>query len=347
MGCTNVGKSSVFNRLVASDYCDVNAEAFVERVTTSPWPGTTLNMLKFPIQRVSRTLATFRMSRTADQRKLPSKIMLAKRNVRAPFGSIRHTTLEEPVGRTLKANSVQHQYTTESTFDVAKKSSHQSISAPTQDVHAGTWCHDTPGVHTSDQILDLLTIDELNLLNPRWIISPKSFVLTLGSTMFLAGIGRMDYIAKHGDNTEEDVKSDFVRCTLFTSDLLPLTICRTTDADEVYEKLLETEAFVIPSNEPERLKAWPELKNKTLDVTGTGLNVSSADITFSSAGWVAIALRAGNTGRFRVWTPEGRGIHLRSPALLMKSIKLRGARIAHTPMYSKGQQVYLGTLVTK
>ena len=49
IGCTNVGKSSLFNTLIQSDYCKVKAIDLIQRATTSPWPGTTLNLLKFPI----------------------------------------------------------------------------------------------------------------------------------------------------------------------------------------------------------------------------------------------------------------------------------------------------------
>lgn len=49
VGCTNVGKSSLFNTLLRSDYCKVQAADLIRRATISPWPGTTLNVLKFPI----------------------------------------------------------------------------------------------------------------------------------------------------------------------------------------------------------------------------------------------------------------------------------------------------------
>lgn len=51
IGCTNVGKSSLFNALLGSDYCKVEATNLIQRATTCPWPGTTLRMLKFPILR--------------------------------------------------------------------------------------------------------------------------------------------------------------------------------------------------------------------------------------------------------------------------------------------------------
>lgn len=46
IGCTNVGKSTMFNSLLQSDYCKIKAVDLVQRATTSPWPGTTLNLLK-------------------------------------------------------------------------------------------------------------------------------------------------------------------------------------------------------------------------------------------------------------------------------------------------------------
>ena len=51
IGTTNVGKSSIFNLLLESDLCFVKAVDKVEKALTSPVPGTTLNLLKFPIMR--------------------------------------------------------------------------------------------------------------------------------------------------------------------------------------------------------------------------------------------------------------------------------------------------------
>lgn len=53
VGCTNVGKSTLFNALLRSDYCKSKASNLIRRATASIWPGTTLRMLKFPILRPS------------------------------------------------------------------------------------------------------------------------------------------------------------------------------------------------------------------------------------------------------------------------------------------------------
>lgn len=44
LGCTNVGKSSLFNALIKSDFCKSQAKDILERATVSPWPGTTLSL---------------------------------------------------------------------------------------------------------------------------------------------------------------------------------------------------------------------------------------------------------------------------------------------------------------
>lgn len=117
-----------------------------------------------------------------------------------------------------------------------------------------------------------------------------------------------------------------------------MTMCYTADADEVYDRLLETEAFVVPKNDPERLKVWPKLESKEMEVTGVR-GESAGDIVLSSAGWIAITPQKDDRVLLRGWTPQGRGIYLRCPALLRKSVFLSGPKIRGTPLYSLGEQV--------
>ena len=51
IGTTNVGKSSLFNLLIDSDLCKIRAVDLIQKAMTSPVPGTTLNLLKFPVTR--------------------------------------------------------------------------------------------------------------------------------------------------------------------------------------------------------------------------------------------------------------------------------------------------------
>ncbi|CAH8548608.1 unnamed protein product [Schistosoma curassoni] len=49
IGSTNVGKSSLFNRLLLSDLCKSEAKESIHRATISSWPGTTMGLLSFPL----------------------------------------------------------------------------------------------------------------------------------------------------------------------------------------------------------------------------------------------------------------------------------------------------------
>lgn len=60
------------------------------------------------------------------------------------------------------------------------------------------WCYDTPGTIQPDQILDLLTTPELLSVLPTRIISPRTFILQTDQTIFLGGIGRLDYLEGDG-----------------------------------------------------------------------------------------------------------------------------------------------------
>lgn len=194
----------------------------------------------------------------------------------------------------------------------------------------GKWCYDTPGVIHPDQIVHLLTTEELLLTLPRKIISPKSFIFQPGQTLFIGGLGRLDFIEGF----------EFIRITVFKSESLPVTICSTNDADMIYDKLLKTEAFVVPVNNPERLKIWPRFESKDFTITGLTKNRSVSDIILSNAGWISITPDREETITLRAWTPEGRGIYERTPALLPKSITLRGPRIKSSSAYRRGPQVY-------
>lgn len=56
------------------------------------------------------------------------------------------------------------------------------------------WCYDTPGVVQPDQILNILTVDELMYVIPRELITPVTFILKPGMTIFIAGLARLDFL---------------------------------------------------------------------------------------------------------------------------------------------------------
>ena len=70
VGTTNVGKSSIFNVLLDSDMCDSKALNRIDKATIAPVPGTTLNLLKFPILRPEPGQLSLRHDRLKDDQKV-------------------------------------------------------------------------------------------------------------------------------------------------------------------------------------------------------------------------------------------------------------------------------------
>ncbi|KAK0089904.1 hypothetical protein PV326_004329 [Microctonus aethiopoides] len=329
IGCTNVGKSTLFNALLQSDYCKVQAVDLIQRATISPWPGTTLNLLKFPILNPVRwRLYQRALRRRAEQLKEQAELAMRKCELTAKR-DVTLATLQERIGRTFPTMMSTNK-DVQAAYEASRASGKFGINENSDIYKYSRWCYDTPGVIHPDQVLHLLTTEELLLTLPKKIISPRTFIFKPGQTMFLAGLGRIDLI-----NGPE-----FIRITVFASDPLPVTICHTKNATDIYNELLHTEALVVPKNSLERLKIWPKLDSKEFSMVGISEDESVADVILSSAGWVAMTPKKNEMIDVRAWTPEGRGIYLRKPALLSKSITHRGPRLKSRAAYKYGRQVY-------
>ncbi|XP_055614065.1 nitric oxide-associated protein 1 [Uranotaenia lowii] len=328
VGCTNVGKSSLFNALLGSDLCKVQALDLVQRATACPWPGTTLRMLKFPILRPSDYRMFLRTKRLQSERlKIHAENKLRRQQARET-GSPKFATLIGHIGKTF----IPERTELTDGFSVSQRGSAQSpiltLNENSEVYKNSKWCYDTPGVIQPDQITNLLTTDELLLTIPRQMIRPRTYLLKTGLTLFLAGLGRLDYL--------EGPQS--TRVQLYASPNLPTLICDTTHAEQIYQNLLGTEYLRVPCSDPERLAKWPQLEPAS-DILLNSCNekhISVADVVLSSAGWIGITLPPGAEGLFRAWTPERRGIYVRQPSLLPYGLSLRGKRIRGSLAYRVG-----------
>lgn len=112
------------------------------------------------------------------------------------------------------------------------------------------WCYDTPGVIQPDQIVHLLTTEELMRVISKKILLPRSYYIACGMTLFLAGLGRIDYI-----NGPERI-----RLSVFASEKLPVLIVNTHEADQIYADCIGTEILAVPIGDKERLKKFPALE---------------------------------------------------------------------------------------
>ncbi|XP_055379879.1 nitric oxide-associated protein 1 [Condylostylus longicornis] len=328
MGCANAGKSSLFNALLKSDYCKVEATDIIKRATTCSWPGTTLKFLKFPILRPSdiRVYERFRRLKSEQMQKEAEKNL--RRDQLSVTGKIRDATLIGHIGTTFKnitevndpfspATAVQPILTLDENSKIYSQSK---------------WCYDTPGVIHSEQLHDLLTTEELLLAIPTQMITPRAFKIAVGMTLFLAGLGRIDFVSGN---------LDYVKLYVFSSLKLPILITNTVDAKYVYHKLLGSPYLQVPKGDIDRLAKWPALESSEIIVEGIDKDIATSDILLSSAGWVSLKLSNTEKCKFLVWSPEKRGIFLRKPALVRYPDKLCGNKIRKSLAYKIGKPFVL------
>ncbi|XP_030761723.1 nitric oxide-associated protein 1 [Sitophilus oryzae] len=324
VGCTNVGKSSLFNSLLQSDFCKIQAADLIQRATTSVWPGTTLNLLKFPIMRISGLRSHLRHERLEQKKALAKMEKNLKRDgeVEKPNVSLMEK-IERSFTRPVKDYSIVDGFSTQGNANASGKVS-LGIKENHPDYVTSKWCFDTPGVVHPDQIIHMLTVEELLRTLPKDAIYPETFCVKPGTTLFIGGLARLDYV--QGPNS--------VRLTVFRTEHLPVTICKMDMAENIYNELLGTDLFAVPINEGDRLSKWPGLSLvKTFRIQGKNIKESSFDVVLSSAGWVAINCDL-KEYEFAAWTPEKRGVYVRD-CILPKAVTLRGARIRDSVAYRK------------
>ncbi|GJQ75776.1 hypothetical protein Trydic_g17847 [Trypoxylus dichotomus] len=320
VGCTNVGKSSLFNALLQSDYCKSQAIDLIQRATVSPWPGTTLNLLKFPILRLSGFRSYLRSERLQQTNKQVSEENKLRKTQLLSTKNAKYATVISHIGRTFSSEKPPSQsgdiFSVKGSSDSLGKIN-VGINENDETYAFSKWCCDTPGVVQPEQLLHLLTAEELLLTLPRKLLKPQTFCLHPGSSIFIGGLSRLDYV--RGDS--------FARFTVFRSSALPITICKTDIADALYDEFLGTEFLRVPTGNSQRLAFWPGLKStREFTVKGIHKDYCCADVVLSSSGWIAIAGAPDMEYDVRAWVPENCGIYLRD-SLLPHAVALRGKRI--------------------
>lgn len=331
LGCTNVGKSTLFNALLRSDYCKSQASSLIGRATASPWPGTTMRMLKFPIMRPNDWRMFLRTRRIQSQRgQLAAEQKLRRDQAQQQRHRTEHATLIGHIDHTFRRPTAEIETSDSFGMGTSRRGLPETLNERAKLFVTSKWCYDTPGVVQPEQTLNLLTTAELLLAIPRSMLVPRTFRLRPGWTLFVAGLGRLDLVHGDGDRTNEES----VRLvTVYASDRLPVLITPTADAERVYSRFLGTDVLAVPRTDEadaERLARWPPLVGQTIDVVGANATPAGAavcDIVLSSAGWIGVHCKDGERLQFEAWTPQGRGIVQRTPALIPFGQRLSGPRV--------------------
>ncbi|XP_059611861.1 nitric oxide-associated protein 1 [Phlebotomus argentipes] len=324
IGATNVGKSSLFNALLRSDYCKVQAQDLVKRATASPWPGTTIRLLKFPIMRPSDYRLYVRTQRIISERYAKGQEEKLRRIQANKTGSVEHATLIGHIGQSFKPDP---QEVRDSFAMGGSNVQSQGLNEDSPTYRDGKWCYDTPGIILTAQIHHKLNIEEILMALPKTMLRPRTFFIKPGMSLFLAGIGRIDFMAGRQP----------IRLIVYSSLRLPILVCHTSKAEEIYADLLTTDALQVPQNLSERSKAWPSLQcGCEFRVTGERSAITVTDIVFSSIGWVGVNANDDEIA-LKVWSPDGEGVFLRTPPLLSQGFRLHGKRIRGSLAYRIGK----------
>lgn len=342
VGTTNVGKSSLFNLLLDSDLCKVKALSRIDKATTSPVPGTTLNLLKFPIMRPNPAKLSMRYSRLKNDTRVIKRIENERIANLRKFKSATFATPYHPVGCTFWYKGDQQSFAS-SVFTMNTRQRLQKSPSPNlsgfdpneNDYKHGKWCFDTPGTVCEDQVLNLLTQEEIMSTLPQLPIMPRAFSLHVGQSLFIGGLARLDVLRGPKDNRWADER---LLMAVFASDNLPINIVLTEAADEFYAKALQDGLLHVPSNKNrQRLQDFPKLEGQELEIDGISDSECSCDVVFSSVGWISMATRVTLTYEVKAWTPGGKGVFLRDPPFLPFALNLRGNKIKGTPAFGKSK----------
>ncbi|XP_017148638.1 nitric oxide-associated protein 1 [Drosophila miranda] len=333
LGCTNVGKSTLFNILLNSDYCRPEASELVRKATTCPWPGTTLELLRFPIFRPSDSRVYQRFKRLFSERVERASLDKLRREQAQKTGAVAAAQPESQVGRSFDRREVVND-----SFSMAAGTQPiTSLNERRAEYREARWVYDTPGVMQPDQLTALLTAEELAQLQPTTMIRPRAFRLRPKMTLLLGGLARMDIL----DLSGSEKHYDWLKVFLFASQNLPVMIADTLQAETVYKRYLGTPFLGIPSASGDleaRLKRWPGLhcKDKDIVVSKSGRHEGrlNCDITLSSAGWLGLLLPDNSECSLRVWTPHAAGIYVRTPAVIPLADRLVGKHIRNSLAYN-------------
>ncbi|XP_001369899.2 nitric oxide-associated protein 1 [Monodelphis domestica] len=333
VGSTNAGKSTLFNTLLQSDYCIAKGADAIDRATISPWPGTTLNLLKFPISSPT-PYRLFERNRRLQQEATKSEDDLSEQEQKHLKQMKKRGYLVGRVGRTFSTpqnDEPTYEFDADSlAFDMENEPQRITREAPTKRVELipeelkdAHWFYDTPGIVKENCVLNYLTEKEVKIVLPTRSIIPRTFILKPGTVLFLGALGRLDYL-------QGNTSAWF---SVVASNLLPVHITTLEKADTIYQKHAGQTLLQVPMGGVERMAEFPPLVSQDITLEGNGKLEAVADIKLSSAGWVAVTSLSEDKLHLRGYTPQGTTLTIRQPPLLPCIVSVKGERIKKSVAY--------------
>eukprot|EP00062_Callorhinchus_milii_P021425 gi/632978148/ref/XP_007905745.1/ PREDICTED: nitric oxide-associated protein 1 [Callorhinchus milii] len=338
VGTTNVGKSTLFNTLLKSDYCKSKTPDVIQRATISRWPGTTLNLLKFPIINPTPSRMEKRAKRLKAD-KSQTEFDLDEEELKQLHRLKKHGYLIGRIGKTFHNSQViqqRNKVSEQMEWDpdqlaISMEDDHpqnrlniqENLAFTYNELKDARWFYDTPGIVKEDCVLNLLTEHELKVVMPSSGIVPRTFVLQPGMVLLLGALGRIDFL--------KGEKSAWF--SVLASNQLPVHITSLEKADSIYQKHAGKAFLGVPIGGEERMKDFPSLVPQNIELEGIGLLEAAADIKLSSAGWIAVTAHSEDKIELRAYTPAAIGLLVQKPPLLPFIVQVKGERIRKTPAY--------------
>lgn len=315
LGCTNVGKSSLFNLLLATlcgarpGELQTTSNVSAPMATVSNWPGTTLGLLKFPILSVGKRKRLIAKARRREGAEVLHDPIASDEDLCDSFVTTKEAKLLH------SGHVLEHE---DALLEVGLHQHQRHAATPGQlEPKNRFWLYDTPGAINDAQLINLLTTQELRLCLPKKPLRPRTFIMKPEQTLFLGGLGRLDYV--------QGETSAYI--TVFAASYLPVHVTKTEKAESLYSKNIGGSLLKIPCGDAARLAAFPPLEPEEVKITGVSWKLSAADIVLSSAGWMTVTIGTGQLGTFLAHTPQGKGIFVRTPPFFPTAVNSRGKRV--------------------
>lgn len=149
----------------------------------------------------------------------------------------------------------------------------------------GHYLIDTPGILSKKQLASHLSGKELEVVEPKKPLKPATYQLLPGQTIFLAGLGRFDYV--------DGPSAGF---TIYVARDLYLHRTKTENADEFYKK--HKDDLLLP---PSKADDLGPLKGQTFRPH------QKSDILFGGVGFITVPKDV----VVKAYTPDGIGLGIR------------------------------------
>lgn len=176
-------------------------------------------------------------------------------------------------------------------------------------IGTSAFLYDTPGIITSKQIYNYLSGEELKKVMPKKQIQPSVYRIAPGTTLFIGGLARFDYLEG----------PPLVYFTLFASPEIYIHKTSTEKADELYRHSVGT--LLTPPFNEDTLSSWPGLSHEGREVEiendDGNWQKAAADIVFSGLGWISVTMKG--TCKIRTFYPPECLVGTRPPLMPFES----------------------------